>query len=256
MPYNDYHNVYRNSLYGNAYYESYDENEGEKKLSTIFTDKLFAIVISLFAYWLGHKIQKRWKSPLLNPLLLAIIFIIAFLCVFKIPLASYKNGGDVISMFLAPATAVLAYSIYHQLGLLKKNWVPILIGCITGALSSMISVFILCRIFHLDHQLMVSLIPKSVTTPIAMGISGNLGGIVSVTVAAVVVTGIFGSVITPILVKILKLKNKVAIGVAIGSCSHAVGTSKAIEMGEKEGAMSGIAIGICGIVTVLLSLFL
>jgi len=225
-------------------------------LSDIFANKLFAIALSLFAFWLGHRIQKRWKSPLLNPLLIAIAIIITTLTFFRIPLASYKNGGEVISMFLAPATTVLAYSIYHQLDLLKKNWIPVLVGCIVGSVSSMMSVFILCKFFHLNDNLMLSLLPKSVTTPIAMGISDQLGGVVSVTVAAVVVTGIFGSVIAPVLVKLLKLKNKVAIGVAIGSCSHAVGTSKALEMGEKEGAMSGIAIGVCGIVTVLLSLLL
>lgn len=224
-------------------------------MTDLYENKLFGIMLSLFAFWIGTKIQKKWKNPLFSPLLIAIVLIIAALVVFRIPLDAYKNGGEIISMFLAPATAVLAYSIYHQLGLLKKNLIPVLVGCIIGAVSSMVSVFILCKVFHLNDQMVCSLLPKSVTTPIAMSVSESLGGIVPVTVAAVVVTGIWGSIITPVLVKLLKLKNKVAIGVAIGSCSHAMGTSRAIEMGEKEGAMSGIAIGVCGIATVLLSLF-
>ncbi len=224
-------------------------------MTELLENRMFGIAISLFAFYIGSRIQKKWKSPIFSPLLIAIVLVIAVLAIFRIPLEAYKNGGEIISMFLGPATVVLAYSIYHQLGLLKKNWLPVVTGCIVGAVSSMVSVFILCKVFHLNDQMVCSLLPKSVTTPIAMGISESLGGIVPVTVAAVVVTGILGSILAPIMVKVLRLKNKVAIGVAIGSCSHAMGTSKALEMGEKEGAMSGMAIGICGIATVILSLF-
>ena len=189
-------------------------------------------------------------------ILLLIPFIIALLAALDIPFSSYNQGAHHITMLLAPATTVLAYSIYCQIDLLKKNFIPIVIGCLAGSLTSMTSAYLLCKLFDLDSAITASMLPKSVTTPIAMQVSAGLGGIPSVTVAVVVVTGIFGSMICPILIKLLKIKNKVAAGVAIGTCSHAVGTSKAIEIGKVEGAMSGIAIGVSGILTVLIAIFI
>ena len=176
--------------------------------------------------------------------------------IFKIPYESYNEGGSIINMFLGPATACLAVSIYTKLELLKKNWLPILVGCAAGSLTSMVSVFLLCKLMGLDESMTMSLIPKSVTTPIAVSISGAHGGIVPVTVVAVIFTGILGSMLAPTLIRIFRMKDSITAGLAIGACSHAVGTSKAIEIGETEGAMSGLAIGICGILTVLFSLFL
>lgn len=224
-------------------------------IAEILNSKLFGITLSLAAFYLAVNLNKKLKSPLINPLLIAIAIVIIVLVVFHIPLESYNNGGDVISLFLAPATAVLAYSIYRQIALLKKNLIPILAGCLVGAITSISSVVILCYFFHLEDKITAALLPKSVTTPIAMEISSQLGGIVAVTVAAVVVTGILGAIFAPFFIKILHIENKIAVGVAIGSSSHAVGTSKAIEIGEIEGAMSGIAIGVSGIITVLISLF-
>lgn len=216
----------------------------------------FGIVLSIIAFKIGLWINEKTKSPFASPLLIAIIIVIAFLQCFNIPLENYEKGGAFIQLFLAPATAALAISIYGQLELLKKYWLPIIIGATVGSMASITSVIVLSKVFGLDKQLMVSLIPKSVTTPIAMEISTQLGGLVPITVAAVVVTGIIGGVLAPALVKIFKIKNPIARGVAIGTSSHAVGTSKAIEMGEVEGAMSGIAIGVAGIITVILALFL
>ena len=159
-------------------------------------------------------------------------------------------------MFLAPATSCLAVSVYTRMELLKKNWLPILAGCVAGSLTSMGSVFLLCRLFGLDEAMTYSLVPKSVTTPIAVGIAESHGGISSITVAAVILTGIMGSILAPFLIRIFRVKDSMTAGLAIGACSHAVGTSKAIEIGETEGAMSGLAIGICGIVTVVFSMFL
>jgi predicted murein hydrolase (TIGR00659 family) len=217
---------------------------------------VFGIGLSLFSYILGRQIQKRTQSSILNPLLSAIIFCILVLLIFNIPFSDFNKGGSLISLFLPPATAALALSIYRQRALLKKNILPVIVGCLVGSITSIISVIALCKAFGLNDVLMNTLIPKSVTTPIAMEISQNLGGIPAITVAAVVVTGIIGNIICPILIRIFHIKDSSAAGLAIGTCSHAVGTSKALELGEIEGAMSGIAIGISGVVTILIALFL
>ena len=193
---------------------------------------------------------------LCNPLLIAVLLVSAVLLVCRIPYESYNQGGAIINMFLAPATACLAVSIYTQINLLKENWLPILVGCTAGSITSMGSIYLMCRLFRLDEAVSASLIPKSVTTPIAVSISENLGGIQDITVVAVIITGILGSILAPVLIKLFRVKDPVAAGLAIGACSHAVGTSKALELGETEGAMSGLAIGICGILTVIFSLFL
>ena len=224
---------------------------------TEFTQSpLFGIVLSIFAYEFGVQLNRKLRTPVANPLLIAITLIILVLNIFHIPVESYQQGGNIISLFLGPATAVLAVSVYSQLETLKKNLLPIIAGCLAGAIASMGSALLLCKAFGLDDKRVASMIPKSVTTPIAMEVSKNLGGIVPITIAAVIVTGIMGAVLAPTLIRLLKVDNSVAAGVAIGASSHAVGTSKAIEIGETEGAMSGIAIGISGIITVVLSMFL
>ncbi len=225
-------------------------------MDTILNSPLFGIVLSILAFEIGLYINKKLKSPIFNPLLIAIALIILFLSVFHIPLESFNVGGSMISMFLAPATAVLAISIYNQFDILKKNFLPIMAGAFVGSLVSMGSVFFLSKMFGLDSVLTASLIPKSVTAPIAIEIASQLNGLVPVTVASVIITGILGSILAPVLIKIFKVKDPMAAGLAIGTCSHAVGTSKAIELGEVEGSMSGVAICIAGIMTVIISLFL
>lgn len=221
-----------------------------------FSSPLFGVVLSILAYVLGVWINQKLRSPAANPLLIAIVLVIVFLKLTGIPLEAYQAGGNFIGMFLAPATACLAVSIYSQIHLLKKNLFPILAGCAAGSAVSMTSVWFLCRLFRLDESFTVSLLPKSVTTPIAMGISEQLGGAVPITVAAVVLTGILGAMLAPVFLKLFRVKDPVAAGLAIGACSHAIGTSKALELGEAEGAMSSIAIGACGLITVLFSMFL
>jgi len=225
-------------------------------MDAIFKTPLFGIAITIFAFQIGVYLNKKTKSALVNPLLVAITIIIFVLNACKIPYASYKNGGDIITMLVAPATAVLGYSIYRQISILKKYFLPILAGCFIGSLTSITSVYFLCRVFHLDQALSSSLLPKSVTTAIAIEVSEQLGGIPAITVAIVVVTGVLGGVFGPLLIKLFHIDHEVAQGVAMGTASHAVGTSKAIELGEVQGAMSGIAIGVAGLMTVLISLFL
>ena len=209
----------------------------------------FGVALSVIAFGIGVKLQQKLKTPVCNPLIIAIVLIAGVLLIFKIPYDAYNEGGQIINMFLAPATACLAVAIYSKLKILKKYWFPVLVGCTAGSAASMASVYGLCRLFGLDQNLTVSLLPKSVTTPIAVSVAEPNGGVVPVTVVAVIFTGI-------LLIRLLRVKDPVAAGLAIGASSHAVGTSKAVELGETEGAMSGLAIGICGIITVIFSMII
>ena len=166
----------------------------------------------------------------------------------------YYVGGSIINLLLGPATACMALAIYQKRELLKKNWLPVLLGCLAGAVTTVVTVLVMSRMFGLGREMTVSLLPKSVTTPIASAISESHGGIVSITVAAVIFTGILGNLTAPFLVKLFRVKDPMAAGLGIGACSHGMGTAKALEMGKTEGAMSGLAIGICGIITSVLAL--
>lgn len=225
-------------------------------MNEFLNSPFFGLTLSFGLYIFCKYLSDKTNLAILNPLLITTVLIIAILTIFDIPLESYNAGGDVISMFLAPATTVLAYSIYRQILLLKKHFIPIAIGCLVGSITSMGSTYFLCKAFDIESSITASMIPKSVTTPIAMEVSSSLSGITSITVAAVVLTGILGSILCPVLIKIFHIDNKVAAGIAIGTCSHAAGTSKAIEIGEIEGAMSGIAIGVSGIITVIIATFI
>ena len=233
------------------------EEKGRKEsMKELMASPYFGVGLSVVAFWIGEKLHSKLKTPICNPLIVAIVLIVGVLLIFDIPYDSYDVGGALINMFLAPATACLAVAIYTKIDVLKKYWLPIVVGCTAGSAASMASVFGMCKLFGLDQSMTVSLIPKSVTTPIAVSISEPAGGVVPITVVAVIFTGILGSILAPTLIKIFHVKDSVAAGLAIGACSHAVGTSKAIEIGEIEGAMSGLAIGICGIITVLFSMLI
>ncbi|NLN81760.1 MAG: LrgB family protein [Clostridiales bacterium] len=216
----------------------------------------FGIILCIAAFAVGVYIQKRFKTPLANPLLISTALVIIFLNVFDISFENFNQGGQIITMLLAPATAVLAMSIYRQFAILKKYFIPTLAGCLAGSVTSIITILLLCRAFGLDETLTSSLMPKSVTMPIAVGISEQHAGIASITVAAVVLTGIFGAVFAPVMARLFRIKNPVSVGVAIGTSSHVGGTTTAIQMGEVEGAMSSIAIGVAGLITTVIAIFL
>lgn len=222
-------------------------------LNDVLYSPYFGIVLSIFMYEFGVFISRKVHNPIANPLLIAVLLIILVLEVFHIPMDAFQEGGTIINLFLAPATAALAVPIYKNLQILKLNLKPILIGTIVGSFSSMGVIFLLCHLFGLDNTLTASLLSKSVTTPIAMGITEQLNGIVPICIAGVIFTGILGSIIAPLLVKIFHISDPIAQGVGIGACSHAVGTTRAIAMGELQGAMSGIAMGLAGFFTVLWS---
>lgn len=220
-------------------------------ISEFFRESVFlGVFITLGSYYLGTFIKKKWRLAIFHPLLLAIIFTIIFLLVFRMPYDVYKEGAKYISYLLTPATVSLAIPLYEQLEPLKKNVRAILVGIVTGVLTSMVSVLTLAVIFHYDHKEYVTFLPKSITTAIGMGVSEELGGDVAITVAVIIVTGIIGNMIAETVCRVFHITEPVAKGIAIGSASHAVGTTKAMEMGAVEGAMSSLSIVLSGFLTV------
>ncbi len=222
-------------------------------MSILTNNLLFGIILSLLAFEAGLYIYKKSKIPLFNPLLIAITLVVGFLLIFNIDFDLYNAGAKFINMFLGPSTVILAVPLYKQIKLLKKHAPSILIGILFGSIIGIFSVIGISYILGLNSQLIKSLLPKSVTTPIGIEISNQLEGIVPITVLSIIISGIIGAVIGPSLCKLFKITDSVAIGVALGTASHAVGTSKALEMGETEGAMSGLSIGIAGLMTVFIA---
>ena len=219
--------------------------------SIVQSSAYFGFFITLFGYWVSTQIAKRMRSTLCNPLLLTIIFIIAFLKLADISYASYDNGAKYINYFLTPSTVCLAVPLYRQLKLLKEYAGAILISIMSGTAACAIMVFGLAKLFLLENSIYASLVPKSITTAIALGMSEELGGLSAVTVMAVFVTGILGAVIATTVFKIFKIEDPVAQGLAMGTAAHAIGTSKALELGEIQAAMSSLAIAVTGILTVI-----
>ena len=222
----------------------------------LLSSPFFGLTLSAAAWCLGCQVQKKTGFLLCNPLLIAVALIIAVLAVFRIPYASYAAGGDFIKLMLGPVTAVLALNIYNQRRILKENFLPVLVGCLAGSLTSVGSILLLCRVFHVDEALTASLLPKSVTTAIAMGIAESRGGVAGIAAAAVMVAGLAGAVLAPLFARLFHITEPVAEGLAIGACSHALGTTRAMEIGPVQGAMSSMSICICGILTSILALFL
>lgn len=219
--------------------------------SIVQSSAYFGFFITLFGYWVSTQIAKRMRSTLCNPLLLTIIFIIAFLKLADISYDSYDNGAKYINYFLTPSTVCLAVPLYRQMKLLKEYAGAILISIMSGTAACAIMIFGLAKLFLLENSIYASLVPKSITTAIALGMSEELGGLSAVTVMAVFVTGILGAVIATTVFKIFKIEEPVAQGLAMGTASHAIGTSKALELGEIQAAMSSLAIAVTGILTVI-----
>lgn len=211
----------------------------------------FGAVISILAYWIGTLIQKRWKYAIFNPMLIAIILIILFLTVLGIDYDVYNRGAEYITYFLTPATVCFAIPLYEQYERLKKNWRALLTGSLAGVLASLTSILLLSMLFGLTHEQYVSLLPKSITTAIGIALSGELGGIPTLTVAAIMITGVFGNICARALCRLFRIREPAAVGLAIGAAAHAIGTVLAREIGEEEGAISSLSIVVCGLLTVL-----
>lgn len=222
----------------------------------ILSTPFFALALTCCAWCAGVWVQKKTGHPLCNPLVIATALIILFLLAFRIPYENYALGGDMMSMMLGPVTAVLALNIYNQRKLLGRYFLPVLTGCLVGSLTSIGLVLLLCRLLVVEEAIAAALLPKSVTTAIAIAISESRGGIPGITAAAVLIAGAVGAMFAPLLARIFRVTNPVAEGVAIGAASHALGTTKALELGELQGAMSSVSLCLCGILTSILVLFL
>lgn len=214
----------------------------------------FGVFISILTYEIGALIKKKLKLAIFNPLLISIALIIVLLLVFHVDYDTYEAGAKYLSYLLTPATVALAVPLYEQIEPLKKNWKAIMAGIFAGALASAVCVLVLSVLFGLDHKQYVTLLPKSITTAIGMGLSEELGGIVTITVAVIVVTGVIGNMFAESICKLFHITDPVAKGIGIGSASHAMGTAKAMELGEVEGAMSSLSIAVSGLLTVVVSL--
>jgi Putative effector of murein hydrolase len=211
----------------------------------------FGVMISALCYELGIILKKKWSHPLINPLLIAICAVILLLLLLKVDYKSYNEGAKYLSYLLTPTTVCLAIPLYEQLEQLKNNAKAIMAGILSGILTSLTCVLALALLFHLNHKEYVTLLPKSITTAIGMGVSEELGGIVTITVAVIIITGILGNIIAETVCRIFRIDEPIAKGIAIGSSAHAVGTAKAMEMGEIEGAMSSLSIAVTGLLTVI-----
>jgi predicted murein hydrolase (TIGR00659 family) len=212
---------------------------------------LFGILLSVAVFYGGMYLRQRMRNNWINPLLLAIATIVILLTFSGIPFENYMKGGSVIHAFLGPVTVVLALPLYRQRKLLIKHKYSILGGIVTGVVSAIGSVIVLCRLLGLNELLERSLLGHSVTTPIGIGISNTLGAVEGITVVSIIITGIVGASVAPFLYKLFRIVHPVAKGIGLGTASHALGTTKAIEMGETEGAMSSLAIGVAAVTTVI-----
>ena len=223
------------------------------RINELVADSVFfGMILSLAAYKVGFEIQKKYKKVFLNPLLISIVIIIGILTTAGIDYETYQQGAKYLSYFLTPVTVCLAVPLYKQLQVLKENVVAVMISIFLGCLSHAGILIAIAALFHMENQLLFSLMPKSITTAIALGVTNELGGIQGVTVIGVMIAGISGAVVGPSILKAVGVKEPIAQGLALGSASHAIGTSKAVEMGEIQAAMSSLAIVVTGILTVVI----
>ena len=219
----------------------------------LFSTVYFGMVLSLLCYWLALKIAAKVKNTLCNPLLVCCAMIIGVLLLFGIDYETYDKGASYLTYFLNPATVCLAVPLYRQFQVLKNNWKAILLGIFAGCVACMVIIVGIALVLSFDTQLIASILPKSITTAIAIGLSEEMGGISSITVACVVFTGIFGACTASAFFKLFKIEEPVAQGLACGTSAHAIGTSVALQMGDVQGAMSSLAIVVTGIMTVVIA---
>ncbi len=215
------------------------------------TSSFFGLALSLAAYMAGMALKKRFRSPLFNPLLIAIVLTMGVLLLTGVKYDDYLTSAGMLSKFLTPATVCLAIPLYERLDMLKKNYRALLCGILSGVVTSVTCILALCALFGIGHAEYVTLLPKSVTTAIGMGVAEQLGGYTSITAASIIITGILGNAIGEAVLKLFHITDPIAKGVALGSSAHAIGTVKAMELGETEGAMSSLSIAVAGVMTVV-----
>ena len=209
------------------------------------------VLISLASYALGIWLRRKTRLSFMNPLLISIVLVIIFLGLSGMSYGTYASGAYSISFLLTPATICLAVPLYEQFTLLKKHWKAVMAGIVSGVVSSLVCILLLALLFRFDHQTYVTFLPKSITTAIGMDVAEELGGYVPLAVVVIIITGVLGNVIAEGVLKVFRIEEPIAKGIAIGSSSHAVGTAKAMEIGPVEGAMSSLSIVVCGVLTVI-----
>ena len=215
----------------------------------------FGVLVSIATYGVGMLIKKRLPLAICNPLMISIVLTIAVLVATGVTYDTYNEGAKYLSYLLTPATVCLAVPLYQQWQMLRNNWKAVVGGIVSGVLTSAVTIFVMAKLFALDHTEYVTLLPKSITTAIGMGVSEELGGYVTITVAAIVITGVFGNMVAEAVCKLFRITDPVARGIGIGTAAHAIGTARAMEMGEIEGAMSSLSIAVAGLLTVLCASF-
>lgn len=211
----------------------------------------FGVAISILAYQLGIWLKNKFKCALFNPLLISILVVMAVLKVLDLPYQDYNQGAKYLSYLLTPATVCLAIPLYQQLNLLKKHKKALFLGIGAGVAASLGSILLMSKAFGFTDEQCITLLPKSITTAIGMSLSEEMGGVVTITVASIVITGVLGNVAAEGICRLFRITDPIAKGAAIGTASHAIGTTKALEMGEIEGAMSSLAIAVAGLLTVV-----
>ena len=223
-------------------------------MNSFFEESMFAgVTLSIIAYLIGAILKKKFKLGIFNPLLIAIVVSIVCLAVGNSDYEVYHEGAKFLRWLLTPATVCLAIPLYEQWDLLKNNHKAVLLGLTAGVVTSLVTVLVLSLLLGLSHEEYVTMLPKSITTAIGMGVSEELGGYVTITVAVIIVTGVLGNMFGELICKVFKIEEPISKGLAFGSAAHAIGTAKAMEIGEIEGAMSSLAIAVSGILTVILS---
>ena len=223
-------------------------------MNDFFQTSMFSgVALSIISYLIGVALKKKFNLGIFNPLLISIVISIIVLFIGKIDYNTYSEGAKYLSWLLTPATVCLAIPLYEEFELLKQNYRAVLFGLLAGTVTSLTTVFVLSKLCGLSHEEYVTLLPKSITTAIGMGVSEELGGYVTITVAVIIITGVLGIMFGELVCKLFRITEPISKGLAFGASSHAIGTAKAIEIGEVEGAMSGLAIAVSGILTVALS---
>lgn len=222
-------------------------------MENLMNNPALGMILSVAAYQLGLIIKRKTQSSLVNPLLIAMLMIIMLINFTPLNYEHYASGGQFIHFMLGPLTVTLGLMIYRQRQSIKKHFLSLTLGITSGILVSFASIVLLSKLFKLPEEFMLSAIPKSITMPMALALNDMLGGIESITVMMVIIAGTGGAFLVPIVLSIMPPLNPVARGIGIGTASHAVGTARALELGHEEGAMSSAAIGMTGLLTVLIA---
>ena len=225
-------------------------------MGDLLSSSLFiGVAISLFTYWVGMLLKKRFQSPVFNPLLISVVLTIIILTAFNVEYNDYNKGAKHLSHLLTPSTVCLAIPLYQQLEILKKNWKAIILSIAAGTLASLLSILLLAISFSLTHEQYITLLPKSVVAVIAVGISDTLGGMTTIVATAVVITGIVGNAIVELVLKLARIEDPIAKGLARGTAMPVIGASDVTEFCDVEGAMNSLSIGVAGVMTALAASF-